>query len=111
MRPIFKTKMLIYLPQANLDDKILFGKITHHLDPEIRAKCPQRACLGTIIPHSMSSCSETCKCNLQCHINHEPEWNVESSIPIQIIFETPYRSVSDCGVSEMCDATKQNLFI
>ena len=36
MRPIFKTKMLIYQLKANLDEKFLFGKITHHLDPEIR---------------------------------------------------------------------------
>ena len=36
MRPIFKTEMLIYQSKANLDEKILFGKITHHLDPEIR---------------------------------------------------------------------------
>ena len=34
--PIFKTEMLIYQSKANLDEKILFGKITHHLDPEIR---------------------------------------------------------------------------
>ena len=35
MRPIFKTEMLIYQSKANLDQKILFGKINHHLDPEI----------------------------------------------------------------------------
>ena len=35
MRPIFKTKMLIYHSVANLDEKILFGKITHHLGPEM----------------------------------------------------------------------------
>ena len=33
--PIFKTKMLICLSKANLDENTLFGKITHHLDPEI----------------------------------------------------------------------------
>ena len=36
MRPIFKTDMLIFQSKANLDEKILFGKITHHLDPAIR---------------------------------------------------------------------------
>ena len=36
MRPIFKTEMLIYQSKANLDEKILFGKITDHLDSEIR---------------------------------------------------------------------------
>ena len=35
-RPIFKIKMLIYQPKANLDEKIFLGKITHHLDQEIR---------------------------------------------------------------------------
>ena len=32
---MFTIKMLIYQSKANLDQKILFGKITHHLDPEI----------------------------------------------------------------------------
>ena len=36
MGPIFKTEMLIYQSKTNLDEKILLGKITHHLDPEIR---------------------------------------------------------------------------
>ena len=36
MRLIFKTEMLIYQAQADLDEKILFGKITHHLGPEVR---------------------------------------------------------------------------
>ena len=36
LRPIFKTEMVINQSKANLDEKILFGKITHHLDPEIR---------------------------------------------------------------------------
>ena len=33
MRPILKTGIL---SKANLDQKILFGKVTHHLDSEIR---------------------------------------------------------------------------
>ena len=33
---IFKTNMFIFQSMANLDEKILFGKITRHLDPEIR---------------------------------------------------------------------------
>ena len=36
MRPIFKTEMLIDHSKTNLDEKILFRKITHHLDLEIR---------------------------------------------------------------------------
>ena len=31
MWPLFKTEMLIYQSKANLDEKILFGKLTHHL--------------------------------------------------------------------------------
>ena len=31
-----KTEMLIYQSKANADEKVLFGKITHILDPEIR---------------------------------------------------------------------------
>ena len=34
--PIFKTEMSIYQSKANSDDKILFGKLIHHGDPEIR---------------------------------------------------------------------------
>ena len=36
MGPIFKTEMLMYQSKANLDEKILFGNITNHSDPEIR---------------------------------------------------------------------------
>ena len=36
MRPIFKTEILIIQSKANLDEKILFGKITRHFDEEIR---------------------------------------------------------------------------
>ena len=45
-------KMLIFQSKANLDEKILFGKITHHLDPEI-LKSWYEACFGTRIPHSI----------------------------------------------------------
>ena len=36
MRLIFKIEMLIYQSNANLDEKILFREIIHHLNPEIR---------------------------------------------------------------------------
>ena len=36
---LFKTKLLIYQSKANLDVKILFGKIIRHLDPAIRKNC------------------------------------------------------------------------
>ena len=35
-RAISKNKMLIFHSRADLDEKILFGKITHHVEPEIR---------------------------------------------------------------------------
>ena len=35
-RPIFKNEMFIYQSKANSDGKILFDKITHYLDPEVR---------------------------------------------------------------------------
>ena len=44
---MFKTELLIYQPKANLDEKILFGKITQHLDPEIMNMLVKR------IPHSI----------------------------------------------------------
>ena len=36
MWAIFKINTLTYLSKANLDEKILFGKIIHHLDTKIR---------------------------------------------------------------------------
>ena len=36
VRLIFKTEILIYQSQASLNEKILFGKSTHHSDAEIR---------------------------------------------------------------------------
>ena len=52
MRPIFKTKMVISHSMANLGEKILLGKITHHLDLEIK-KMMVRTYLGTRIQHSI----------------------------------------------------------
>ena len=43
--------MLIYQSKANLDGKTLLGKITHHLDPEIR-KMLVRGMFGARIPQS-----------------------------------------------------------
>ena len=45
MWQIFKTKMFIFQSKANLDEKILFGKITHLCDPTIR-KMPVRGLHG-----------------------------------------------------------------
>ena len=36
MQPIFKSKIRIYQSKAELDEKVLFGKITHLQDPTIR---------------------------------------------------------------------------
>ena len=44
MRPIFKTKMLVYQSKANLDGEILFDKITHLLGPKIRKMLIRRLC-------------------------------------------------------------------
>ena len=33
---IFRIKLLIYPSKGDLDEKILFGKISYHLGPEIR---------------------------------------------------------------------------
>ena len=45
MLPIFKIEVLIYESKANLDQKILFGKITHLQDPTVR-KMPVRGLYG-----------------------------------------------------------------
>ena len=45
MGPICKTELLIYRSKANLGEKILFDKITHHLDLEI-IEMPVRALYG-----------------------------------------------------------------
>ena len=49
---IFKTNMLTYQSKANLNEKIVFGKITHHLYSEIR-KCWKEHVLGSRMPHSI----------------------------------------------------------
>ena len=36
--PMFRTEILIYQSRSNFDLKILFGKVTHLLEPEIREK-------------------------------------------------------------------------
>ena len=36
MGPTFKTEMLIYQSEANLDEKTPFGNIPHLIDPEVR---------------------------------------------------------------------------
>ena len=48
IRLIFKTKMLIYQSKVNLDVKILFDNIIHHIDLEMR-----KGFMGTKIPHSI----------------------------------------------------------
>ena len=48
MGQIFNTELLIYQSKANLDEKILFDKITHHLDLKIR-KMPVRGLNGNQI--------------------------------------------------------------
>ena len=50
MGPIFKSEFLIYQSKANLDEKILFGKVTHRVDLEIR-KMPVRNLYGNRIFH------------------------------------------------------------
>ena len=45
MWPLFKTEMLIYQSKVNLDEKILFDKFTHHVDPEV-GKMLVRGMLG-----------------------------------------------------------------
>ena len=52
MRPIFKTKWLIFHSKANLDVKNLFGNATHLIDPEIR-KMLERGLYGNQGPHSI----------------------------------------------------------
>ena len=51
-RPIFKTKVLIFQSRGSLDEKILFAKITHHLDEEI-SKMLVRGVFGTGTLHSI----------------------------------------------------------
>ena len=52
MWAIFKTNKLTYQSKANLDEKIFVGKLTHHLDPEIRKYCKEHV-LGSRIAHSI----------------------------------------------------------
>ena len=46
---IFKMKVLIHLSRAKLDGKILFGKITHHLDPEMWKMLVRASCFNLLV--------------------------------------------------------------
>ena len=71
---IFKTEMLIYHSKADLDEKILFSKITHQLDSGIRTLL-LRACFGTkiqrsILVHNLHAiCIDILFLNLKCTLN------------------------------------------
>ena len=93
MRPIFKTKMLIYQSRVNLDEKVLFGNISHLIDPGIR-KMLVKGMFGNKTFHipfwsmiyllsKLEFSISNWQCKLKCHINHGPEWNVGFLIPIQ----------------------------
>ena len=51
MSPIFKTDMFSYKSKVNLDEKILFGSISHLTDPDIK-KMLLKGMFGNKIPHS-----------------------------------------------------------
>ena len=53
MRLIFKTEMFICQSKRNLEVKILFGKITQHLDLEMREVPERSCCMETRIPSSI----------------------------------------------------------
>ena len=53
MQPMFKVEMFIYQSKANLNVKVLFGEITHHLGPEMRKKCVRRVCMRRRSPSSI----------------------------------------------------------
>ena len=51
---MFKTELLIYQSRANLDEKFLFGDITHQFYQEFRKMLARYgACLGTRVTHSI----------------------------------------------------------
>ena len=52
MKLIFNTKMLNFKSKANLDEEILFGKITYHLNQETR-KILVWGMFGAMIPNSI----------------------------------------------------------
>ena len=106
MWTIFKTEMLIYHSKPYLEEKILFGKVTHLQEPNIR-KMSARDMFrnensmfdsGPSITCCQNHCkllfSETDNCiefKFQCQINHGPEKDLEFSVPIQ----TPDRNFSN----------------
>ena len=54
---IFKTKMFIYQSKANLDEEILFGRITHHLDHSF---CLDQDIRKTLVKGMFGNCDFTC---------------------------------------------------
>ena len=62
MKPIFKNEMFIVQSKANLDKKILLGKITHHLDPETASlgiRCPHSILVHNLLYLKLKSISDT----------------------------------------------------
>ena len=62
---ILKTEMLICQLKDNLGVNILFGKITHHLDPRIRKELVRDLLLSTLGQH-ISKSSESILVTFPC---------------------------------------------
>ena len=97
---LLKNKILIYQSKANLDMKILFGKITHLIDPKIR-KTLERSLYGNQNPYSIlvrsmiysllqfkfiSEKDNGMEFEFQSQVNHGRERNVELLISKQTAY-------------------------
>ena len=73
-----KTETLTSQLNANLDVKILFGKVIHRVDPE---KCSYRVCMGTKIPHSIVFLNlDAIDHNSGCNVSPQTIFTVKSNI-------------------------------
>ena len=72
VRLIFKNEILIYQPKANVDDKILLDKFTHHLHPEIMNILRKMFVWESRIPHSILAHDLVAiQIQIQCHFEFQ----------------------------------------
>ena len=81
MRPIVKTRMLIYPSKANLDGKILFGKIAHHAKMFVRGLYGNREFDFTFWSMTLKALSKTLRTKNLTTLHHDTKESKRSRLP------------------------------
>ena len=110
-------KMCRHRVNAVLVEKILYGKITHHLGPEIRKKLVRgmfgNKNSGFILVNNLLSIEieiQFLEVAMQTLMPHKLRTRMESGISTPS-HKAPYKHFSNCWFLKMCDFTKLNFLI